>query len=294
MKKYILQLAMIFGIPSLANAQKLYVDIDGGYGLRLSALQFGNSTYSSSGTTYKSRTLTLGSGMNFGGNIGYSIKDNIALELGINYLISPFKMETNSGYEMVNISSETDKAEYNWKTTMLRITPAIRLSAGTGKIKIYSRLGICFGILASSVQNEKDTQVHTDFQFPSNSSTNVDDKTWEYKGGMGFGLMGSMGLMYSLNDKLNLFFEANAISQNWAPKKASMTKNTTNGVDYLPTLTTSQKEIDFVDEYTISNNFTPPSSTSPAKQIKIYFPTSCVSLNIGIHIPFGGKKEEEK
>jgi hypothetical protein len=273
-----------------AKAQ-LYVDISPGYGLNLAALQYGESTYSGGNSGHvQSKKVSLGTGLNFGAGAGYALNEHLGLELGLQYLMNNVNAKNEFGYENTGLYSDRNTYEDSWKTTMLRVIPALRImTGGEGKVQLYSKFGIVLGLMGKSVQNSKQTEVYTDQVTSSNSYTNVDEDTWEYKGGMGFGMMGSLGMNFMMNEKMSFYFEANVIGQSWAPKTGTLTKSTSNGTDNLPGMTKSQTEVDYVNSYDYSSS--PPSSGSPSKSLKDYYPMSCVSLNIGIHITLGGKSE---
>ena len=83
-----------------------------------------------------------------------------------------------------------------------------------------------------------------------------------------------------------VYTEFGFIAQSWSPKKAELTKLTVNGVDKLPTLTASEKEVEFVDSYSYSNAG-PGNPSTPSKSLKMYVPLSSVGLNVGLHFRFG-------
>lgn len=123
-------------------------------------------------------------------------------------------------------------------------------------------------------------------------SGDVDIMKWEYTGGIATGFSGAAGVNFSLSRSFTLFLEANLISMSYAPKKGVMTENSYNGVDQLSGLTASQKEVEYVKEYTIDWSNPPPDS-QPQKALKFYFPFSSAGLTLGLTIRFNKSGKEE-
>ena len=102
------------------------------------------------------------------------------------------------------------------------------------------------------------------------------------------GFHGAVGISFRFTDRIGVFAEFVANYQNYAPKKAVLKKDIANGVDQLPALPTSGKEIEYYTSYTSPSG--PIDTSKPQEQPKFYIPFSSVGFNIGLHI-FLDKKE---
>ena len=87
--------------------------------------------------------------------------------------------------------------------------------------------------------------------------------------------------MYKLNETLSLFGELSIQNLNYAPTNGEVTVYTKNGVDKLSSLTTLQKEIEYLDDYTL-DSASPLTSTQVQKQKKVNYPFSSFNINLGI------------
>lgn len=262
------------------KAQGLYFGLDLGYGFP-AAKQSGFDDYkgTSNGTVlteeYTSNSISLGKGLNVGIMAGYMFNKNVGAQLGISYLIGG---ENTMTYEQ-SVGSFSDKDEYIFKGSMIRLTPSMKIIVGESKLRPYMKAGLIIGV--GGKMTEENNYTSTD---PSGTDKSQD--ITEYSGGVSLGFHGGLGVDYALSDKLSLFGEIAANYQNYAPSKAVLTTSTYNGIDQLPNMSTSQKEIEFVDSYTETSG-TPPSAGSPSQSTKIALPFSSVGINIGLIFTMG-------
>lgn len=259
-------------------AQKFYAEIGSGYGLSMASQNLTSKI--DNGIAQTTNVLvkgSLGSGLNFGGNIGYKKNENIAAELGASYLIGhKFK-----GHYIKDMDFKENTIV---SANMFRLTPGIRLTVGGGNTKLYGRIGATFRIFSKlKIKSEL-------YDIKNNSTTEI---LWEYKGGFSLGMIATVGLIHKLNDKLCVFGELGMINQSWAPKKGKIIKYDIDGIDMTHRLNPYQKEVDFLDNYT-TTNYNPSSTSSHRQQLKQYFPFSSIGINIGIHYSFVKKETFEK
>ena len=255
------------------KSNNIYVSINGCYGLvSASNSQYASTTvYSGSPTTHESfnSTGSFGKGLQFGATVGYFFTENIGAELNVGYLIGEKITHT-----------ETDSRglfqEEKSSAKMLRLTPSIKIQVGKKNIKPYMRFGLVIGLAPNitisyllNIPNAK------------NPLTEESDRTMS--GGTSIGFSAGVGVKYKLNERIGVFGEFSLVSQAWAPKKAVFTKSIINGVDELPSLTISQKEVEYVDPYVqgISN------PNEPSKSLKTYMPFSSIGINVGLQIAIG-------
>jgi hypothetical protein len=249
-KMYLKMCLVVLGISLITvnlNAQGLYFDVNMGYGHKMSSATNSNATYANNSTTYEKVNYSFGKGINFGGACGYMFNKNVGAELGINYLIGG-KTKTTDTYN----GGQTD---YTASAKMLRIMPTLVVASGLEGFNPYAKFGLVIGSGAIK------TTYH------DNDNGDIEDIEMKMKGGLAFGMSSALGAMFDLSDNLSLFFEFNMINMSYSPKTGEVTKATYNGVDELITMTTSQKKIEFVDEYTVSNT-TPQPDSQPDQQLK--------------------------
>ena len=199
---------------------------------------------------------TYGNGTNFGLSAGYIFSDKISLELSIFYHLSQ-KFE----FEQLDITHYA--RTYN-------INPSVVISPGNEGFNPYARIGLVFGL--GKIISEK----------------NEDDfySKEELTGGLGIGFNTALGAEYGITDKFKLFAELKAQSLSLAPEKAEYVVYEQNGIDYLPNMTTSQKEVDFVEEYDQEYGMDDDDPDEPETRLKYNYSFSNIGINIGLKISF--------
>lgn len=261
-----------------SNAQEFYGGISGGYGFSMASQALSsNFTGSPTDKTYRLVKGSYGKGINFGANVGYMITKNIGTEIAFSYL-SGSKYQSTYTKEL----AYTNKIIQSGK--MIRLIPALRISAGEGKLKPYIRMGVVIGFGGKIIINKTEEYL---------SPVSRTESTWQYSGGISFGFTSALGINYHFKEKIALFGELSFIGQTWAPTKGIMKKYTVDGVDQLSSLTVSQKEINLVNSYSESS-LTPANSSEATNQLKQFSPFSSAGLNVGIQFFFGNNKSAEK
>jgi len=264
---------ILFAMSAFTNsihAQGAYVDFKAGYALGLSTsnlewFDFNNGTSGTNSITQEQVNVSLGKGLNFGGTFGYMFNKNIGAELGVSYLLGS-KTKAQDDYP-------GGKTEYSLSAKMLRINPALVISSGLEGLSPYAKFGVIIG--AGSILYESN----------DNDDGDIEIFKFKMKEGLAFGLSSSIGILSQVNDNLSYFAELQMTSLSYAPKKGEFTEYSINGTDVLPDLTTSEKEIEFVDSYTYNFNNPPPDS-QPSKELKQKMPFSGIGINIGVRIGF--------
>jgi len=249
-------------------SQGAYVSVNAGYGESMSSqnlefIDFYN--YNSSGNSFTEEQVfvSLGKGVNLGGSFGYMFNKNIGAELGLSYLVG--------GQSTAKDDFSGGTTDYTLSSNMLRIIPSLVISSGMEKVNPYARFGLVLG--TGSVKYEVESREDGDLVLTD----------LKMNGGLAVGLHAAIGAIFSLNDKVSLFGEINMINMSYAPTQGEITKASFNGVDQLPMLTTSQKEVEFVDSYTSSFGNPPPESL-PSKELKQKLPFGSIGLNVGLRI----------
>lgn len=294
LKHIIIGLALMSISQTNVFAQGVYVDVQAGYGMPLNGQTDMLSNYSSSyidnyitgeySSSYTEEVvnLSLGKGMNFGANVGYMFNKNIGAEIGVNYLLGGKTEGTYSDY--YTYTDPTGYTEESWEKStqqmsakMLQINPSFVVAGGFEKWNPYAKVGVVLGF--GSIEMEADY---------SDNMGNNGSYAMTLNEGMAFGLSGSFGTQYILNDQISLFGEASLVSLSYSPKKGEITKYNEDGVDMLPSLTTQDKETEFVDktsEY-YDGSSTPSDPNTPSQELKTSYQFSSIGLRVGVKFNF--------
>jgi hypothetical protein len=223
-----------------------------------------NLTMDSTTSTLKQINASLGKGLTVEGAFGYMFTKNIGAELGISYLFGA-KVTAKDTY------TDGSTADYTLSAKMFRINPSVVIACGFNKINPYAKFGLIISF--GSITYKED----------HNESGSTEVMETKLNGGMTFGLNAGAGVIFKLSKLLSLFGEIDMVNLSYAPTKGKLTEFTINGTDQLPNLTTSEKEIDFVDRYT-SDSKNPRPDSEPRQELKQKFPFGSIGLNIGLRI----------
>ncbi|HYG49538.1 MAG TPA: hypothetical protein VD905_01495 [Flavobacteriales bacterium] len=260
-----------------ADAQKMYAGLNLTYGMGICRMEgvLYSANLENNVDTYKSTAFSLGKGLSSGAYVGYMIRSNVGLELGINYF---------RGFYGTVYSDAATAMEYHYleefriKANALRCVPAVRVNFGEKKLRTYIKTGIVLNAFTEGTLN-------VDYHEHSMGDSQESHYVQKFTGGLSIGFHSGVGLTYALG-KCTLFFEATAYLQNWAPKHSEITEYTENGINALAVMTTSEKEIDYVNEY--SYNYTnPPNESEPSKELRFLLPMSSVGITLGVQVPLG-------
>lgn len=216
-----------------------------------------SSTSTAETQTFERTTNSLGRGLSMDASVGMELAPHVYGEVGLGYLYGlPFE-----GKQVTVFGSTTETTTSNLRGQMLRLTPALVITAGTGSLKPYARVGVVLGI-PSAVET-----------IETSTSNNQSSEEVAFTGGPELGLTGAAGVEVPVGTGLALAFELNYLAMAFSPSNAKLTKSTKNGVDKLPTMTTREKEIEFVDKRTVVFGET-PSEGSPTQAASTTVPFS--------------------
>lgn len=276
--KIFLLLTIIGVFSNNLMAQKMYAHVNVGYGLKMGTQTLlNNSTFVSYDDHYTGEVevidVSFGKGLNLGAAFGCMFTKNLGAELGLSYLLGgKTKSEFDDTDYFGGITSHTT-GETSVSAKMFRIIPSVVLAAGLDKIDPYAKFGVVLGFGCVKVESNE------------NDDGDVYEQVNKLNGGMAFGLSSAFGVKYNLNEKMSLFGEFNMINMSYAPKKGEVIEYTENGADKLPSMTTNDKEIEYVKDYSYdSSNPTPDSEPDKATSEKL--PFSSIGLNVGFRINF--------
>ena len=102
---------------------------------------------------------------------------------------------------------------------------------------------------------------------------------------MAIGGNAGLGVLCKLNKEMTFFGEINMVNLSYAPTKGKVEVATYNGIDVLSNMTTSQKEMVYVDSYTYFDS-NPPALSDPAIRIKSKMPFGSAGITLGMRICF--------
>ncbi|MEI6488835.1 MAG: outer membrane beta-barrel protein [Bacteroidota bacterium] len=258
----------------------IYFGVEGGYGFSACKSTFTTPNYTNGLNTdtkeYNVVIYSLGKGFNAGAFVGYTFTKHLSAELSASYLAS-------QQFKFYSALSEGNK-NLTLFGTMYRLIPTLKLTLGEHKLKMYSKAGFIIGLGTKVTMYEESNTMNTNNNiFPPWQDTRV------YTGGLSYGFKGGLGASYMFTNKIGVFAELTGFFQSYSPKKSVETSMTVLGADYLPFLTTYDKETDYVTSYALVNN---PDRTQPQQDLKFYFPFSSVGFTIGVKISF--EKEKPK
>ena len=204
---------------------------------------------------------------------------HIGAELGLSYLLGG----TTEGKS--NFGSELHRSnnKYSMSSNMLRFIPSLVIAAGTDKVNPYAKFGVVIGAGSITINSEEN---YTNIDYTTgNETTDIREQKRKMNGGVAIGINGAVGALFELSDKISIYGELNAINMSYAPTKGEVIESTFNGVDELPDMTTSQKEIKYLDKVTYDYNSQPPDS-EPSQLLKQKYPFGSFGINVGVVFNF--------
>lgn len=224
-------------------------------------------------STYDLVPYSYGKGLNFTYAVGCMFTPHIGFDAGLSYFIGGKSKEKNF-YKVDSLSpSYTMDQLIEIKSNLFRINPAIILSAGSKFLRPYARIGFITGWgKAFSYSNEAVKY--------SNGQKSAGQFNWEFTGIRTWGYTSSLGIRFG-SDLTTFFVEVEQINMSGKAKVGKSTLSNINGVDVLPYLSRSEKEVVFVDKWTVGSN---QSASEPAKAPNYKRNFSSVGFNLGFLI----------
>ena len=276
----------ILVVSASASAQGFYGSINAGYGFPLGSQQvlgLSNTIYNSNTDYYSDEPvfMSFAEGMYVGASGGYMFNEHVGVDLGVNYLFG------NSQQGTYQSSYSDPDFQYNGSdvtilsANMLRVTPSLVVRTGMENLNPYARLGVVFGFATVNMeQTSKFTETYNGTTTQENT-----EMTYELNEGVAIGLSSALGVLFTVSEKMSFFAEVAMTNMSYAPNKGMVTKYTENGVDLLNTLTTAEKEVEFVDKVVEEGN-APSNPNKPSQVARIFMPFGSYGLNIGVVFSF--------
>lgn len=269
MKRNLLLLVAIF-IAGSMSAQ-LYVGARVGYGFGAQKTDIG---FTQNDDSHETIWGSMGQGLPMGLKVGYYFNDNLGIELGINYWIGA--EQTAADVSMT--SGYTNKVTA--KSSQLRLLPQLVYRSDMG---IYGRFGLVMPVSGSTVATGEEVTPTPNGNVTTNSES-------QYKGSFSTGFAGAFGYSYEVSDNMSLFGELEYIGLSIKGKTSEVTKYEVNGSDLLSSMTTIQKETNYVDKLDKTSNNgsynTAPDAAKPLDDLRSSTGYSSLRFNVGITMAF--------
>lgn len=257
-------------------AQNFYLKVRGGYGIGVAkegyytGLNQGVVTPSSQETVYAS----LGAGIPLGISGGYTLSNNLAMELDANFLIG-------DKVRVADLSS-TLKQTADAHTRQFQVSPNIVMSTGFDKKwSLYTKVGFVLPVGGKTYLDVKNTTLPTaNFELQQTIS-----------GKPSLGYKGVLGVNYRINEKLGIFTELEGVHLKIKRNSSEVTKFSFNGEDKLAEYDTYRalissasggklnlpaKEVEYFDK--LENG----EMTDGTKALSTTSPYGKLGLNIGL------------
>lgn len=302
------KLSLILVIISIQSFSQLSITIDNKYGFKMPgayaqlyysgpyAWGYGNTSSNASSNTIESKKYNFGNGFQTGISLRYGFKKGFGIDLGGSYLLGS-KSQTTDKYTSSSSSNSSNSTE-EYKSRIYRVNFGLSV-IGEGKIAPAVKMGCTMG-MGKILWTNKSTQTSTQYSYnpnpPYNTYTMTTTDTYEseskFYGGISWGFYAAAGVSYKANDNVSLLLCLDIVSLNFSPKKYILTKSTKNGTDELSKMLKSEKEVEFVENYTDVG--APPNNVSASQFSKLSLPLSSFGPSFSIVFTIGKKKEVPK
>ena len=264
--------------PHSTLSQGMYFELNVGYAFpiasqEITAIASDYSDDNGYSFTRESVSGSFGKGLNTALKIGYLFNRNLGIELHTDYHYSAKYEGKEEYYDNSSWNQYSISANSNLQSTMIRVVPTLVFELPGKRLTPYARIGIVLGIGSFSGR----TMI-------SSSDGNSIEYKLKMNGGISIGSSTEVGIKVGLTEKLSFTAGIKAIGLSVAPKKGEITAYKENGVDKLYTLSTSEREVEFVDKLSYSSQTNNPSK--PGKESKEYFPYSSIGLFFGFRYSF--------
>lgn len=242
MKKFT-HLLIVFTLVSLTSFSQSYIRLNAGYALPLNADLMGEENRTVYDPNTGSQTVDIkgvygsyGTGASIYFAFGNTLPNGIiGYDLEVGYLVGK-KYDIVSSYTYQG--SPSSKSYQKNSAQSIQFAPSIFFKAHTGNFEPYMRMGPVMAITNSKMDYES-----------SFNGLGV-----ESKGQLSFGFKSSLGVNFFPGKKIQFYTEFNFINMAYAPKKGTITKYISDGVDITDRLTAKQKRISYEKDYSDDNN----------------------------------------
>lgn len=244
-----------------------YVSLKGGMAFASSKNTIGTKNVTTSSGDFINTNIygTFANGINITFNGGFKNSQHFGFDLGVNYLLGNKSI-------IGEVESPVSEGQTTIQNTLLRIMPGVTFSTDNSALTLYSRIGLVLPVFSNSVREQTLTS----------SGTTTFQKT-EGTGAFSIGYFGAIGVSVKVADNLKIFGEAEAINLQIKQKTDVLTEYTVDGADQLGGFYTQDKETEYVDEVTSSDN---TDLNKPRKILAGMLNYNSLGFNIGIRFNF--------
>lgn len=287
MKKLLLILVGMAFLSSV-NAQSFKFSV--GYGLPWLSQQIGtnsSSTYSTAldpetgmevpRVTNASKSIkgSYGAGLNVSGAFGYTLSENIGLELGISYSAGKeYRVTSNYTDTRLDVFKSSTYESETSKARAVLFTPMLKFITHKRNLTPYFLIGPVFGKINFNRAMVRSTE--------ENDFTTTEVRNTKYKGGISVGLRGAVGASVVLNRKFSFFSEIMFTGMNYYPKKSEIVRYTINGEDRITSLTENSRKTIYVKSVDNDSDNASDYVNTPGKAVRSSLSMSSVGVNIGL------------
>lgn len=254
--------------------KSVYVSFLAGYGFGVGAGQNIQTQQTSSTSIVSRNPHSYGKGFNLSTAIGMMFTKNLGAELNFGYHFGGNNEKTDI---WINDTASIRRAEekYAISADYGIINPNFVIAAGNSKILVpYVKLGPSF--ILGKAKSVYDANIRF-----SNGAKGSQNAEWEYSGGFGWGFSTAGGIKINTpNEKVFFVIEAAYNSLSFGVKKGKMISETYQNMYRLRPLTTSEKEVVFVDEIDKKAAQDP---NKPMQTLKYKANADNISLSLGLY-----------
>ncbi len=267
MKKIILA-SLLLSSSFLAKSQEgPFVSFNTGVAFAATPDALGVTTVTTSSGDFTNTNIygTFGNGLQFSLRGGFKMSQNFGFELGVSYL-SGFNSTVRDATGPN--SSDIIKA----KSTQVNLKPGVLFETSNDALTLYSRMGFVLPVGGKTTVNQE-----TEF---TGTQTNI--KT-ENTGAFSLGYFGGAGVSIKMGDNLKVFVEVESVNLRIKQKTSVITEYSVDGSDQLSSLSTQNKETEYVDAVSSSDN---TDINQPRKILANTTNFSSFGFNVGVRFNF--------
>ncbi len=314
MRKIYLSAAVLMGLTTAVQAQKLYLDAKVGYAFGFPGTVLGTQEhteiYATSltdiqrTTDVKNITGTQGVGLNFMIAPGYMFNKHFGVELGLEYYMG---LKTRISEATSNITIDIPamginlpQTEYRsgWgdaTSSQFRLIPTLVVSSGGEKFNVYAKAGLILPVwgVTKVHRTVNDANINYVQQTIERSNTETDVNI---SGKFNVGFRGVLGVEYKPIPRIGIFAEAFITVLQVKRNTLNITSHVVDGVETVDAMDTYDKETTYVNDYnsaTINNKDINPTGTDvnrPKEEITPSTNFNQLGLSIGVRINLWNKK----
>lgn len=233
--------------------------LEGGYQFKMGGSKLSDGKTQVDGTGTQGLAIvqySFGEGMNFAGTAMVNLTDNWQVGLKVSYLLG----NSFFGY-----------TDTQFQSSMLRFVPQTKFVIAGDRLNVFTTVGLIVG-KGGIVEDFEITEEST------STGTRITNRVFTYSEGLSYGINNVIGVEYQTDRNINFFFQLDSYIQSYGPKKREITTYTIDGADLLPSLNTSDIEIEYVDFLAFGQQ---PNPNVPDQKLRRIYPFSSMGVSVG-------------